>query len=148
MFKLFIAFLSLLAGVASSTQGLYNGYWKDKIDLKTILLLNSVVVLACVVIFYIVASSDGFKLAIDKMSPSILIGGICGFFVIMIFAISFPAIGALATSLLFIIAILSTSIFYDHIGALNLATRPITMEKISGLILVIIGTFLTLRSSL
>ena len=148
MFKLFIAFLSLLAGVASSTQGLYNGYWKDKIDLKTILLLNSVVVLACVVIFYIVASSDGFKLAIDKMSPSILIGGICGFFVIMIFAISFPAIGALATSLLFIIAILSTSIFYDHIGALNLATRPITMEKISGLILVIIGTFLTLGSSL
>ncbi|MEA2091080.1 MAG: DMT family transporter [Campylobacterota bacterium] len=148
MIKLFIGFLSLLAGVASSTQGLYNGYWKEKIDLKTILLLNSVVVLACVVIFYIVASSDGVKLSIDKMSPSILIGGVCGFFVIMIFAISFPAIGALATSLLFITALLGASIFYDHIGALNLAIRPITIEKITGLILVIIGTFLTLRSSI
>ena len=147
MLKLFIGFLAMLAGLASSTQGLYNGYWKDKIDLKTILFMNSIVVLTCVVIFYIITSNDGIKFSFDKMSPSILIGGICGFFIIMIFAISFPAIGALASSLLFIIAFLSASIFYDHIGALNLVVRPISAEKITGVVLVIIGTFLALRSS-
>lgn len=147
MVKLFISFLVLLAGLASSTQGLYNGYWKDKIDLKTVLLMNSVVVFMLVMIFYIISSSDGIKLSFDKMNLSILVGGACGFFIILVFAISFPSIGALATSLLFIIAFLSASIFYDHVGALNLVARPISLEKIAGVFLVVIGTFLALRSS-
>ncbi len=49
--KLFIGLLAVLAGVASSTQGLFNGYWKDKIDLKTILLANSIVVFSILIIF-------------------------------------------------------------------------------------------------
>ncbi|MEA1891265.1 MAG: DMT family transporter [Campylobacterota bacterium] len=147
MVKLFIAFLALLAGIASSTQGLYNGYWKDELDLKTILLVNSLVVFGFVAIFYLLSSGDGIKLSMDKITPSILVGGICGFFIILIFAISFPSIGALATSLLFIIAFLITSIFYDNIGALNLVQRPITIEKIIGVGLVIVGTFLALRGS-
>jgi len=65
----------------------------------------------------------------------------------MIFAISFPSIGALATSLLFIIGLLSASLFYDHIGALNLVQKSISLEKNIGVALVIIGTFLVLRSS-
>ncbi len=146
--KLFIALLALLAGAASSTQGLYNGYWKDEIDLKSILLVNSLVVFALVALFYLLTSSDGVKLSFDKMSASILVGGICGFFIIIAFAISFPAIGALATSLLFIIAFLATSMFYDQIGMLNLTPRPITLEKIIGVALVIVGTFLSLKSSL
>jgi len=145
--KLFISFLVLLAGLASSTQGLYNGYWKDNIDLKTVLLMNSVVVFVLVIVFYIITSSDGIKLSFDKMDLSILVGGACGFFIILVFAISFPSIGALATSLLFIIAFLSASMFYDHVGALNLVARPISLEKIMGVILVIIGTFLALKTS-
>ncbi len=147
MVKLFIAFLTLLAGVASSTQGLFNGYWKEEIDLKTVLLANSLVVLAFVIIFYILNSSDGFKLSTDKMNLSILVGGACGFFIILVFAVSFPSIGALATSLLFIIAFIATSMFYDHIGALNLTPREVTTQKIIGIILVIIGAFLSLRDS-
>ncbi len=146
--KIFIGLLVLLAGVASSTQGLFNGYWKDKIDLKTILLMNSLVVFAFVTLFYLLASSDGLKFSFDKMTPSIIVGGACGFFIILVFAISFPAIGALATSLLFIIAFLTTSLLYDHFGVLNLVPREISWEKIAGLALVIFGTFLSLKNSL
>ncbi len=146
--KLFIGFLVVLAGIASSTQGLFNGYWKDKIDLKTILLVNSIVVFALVIIFYLLTSNNGFKLSLDKISPSIVVGGVCGFFIILVFALSFPAIGALATSLLFIIAFLTTSLIYDHFGVLNLIPNTINIEKIAGLILVIFGTFLSLKSSL
>jgi len=147
LLKLFIGFLVLLAGVASSTQGLFNGYWKDKIDLNTILLANSIVVFSLVIIFYLITSSNGIKLSLDKVSPSIVVGGVCGFFIILVFAISFPAIGALATSLLFIIAFLTTSLIYDHFGVLNLTPNAINIEKIAGLILVIFGTFLSLKSS-
>ena len=147
MLKLFIGLLALLAGVASSTQGLYNGFWKDEIDLKTILIMNSLVVFTFALIFYLVTYNNGVKLSLDKMTPSILVGGVCGFFIIMIFAISFPTIGATATSLIFIVGLLSASLFYDHIGALNLAQKVITLERVAGVFLVIIGTFLALRSS-
>ena len=146
MTKLFIMILSFLAGIASSTQGLYNGYWKDSIDLKTILLINSLVVFASVVLFYIITLDDGLKIPLEKMSPSILIGGVCGFFVIMVFAIAFPAIGATATALLFISGLLIASLFYDHTGALNLAVVSISMQKVFGILLVMLGSYITLRN--
>ncbi len=147
MVKLFIALLTLAAGVASSTQGLYNGFWKDEIDLKTILLVNSLVVFTFAMIFFIITYNDAVKLSFDKMSPTILVGGICGFFIIMTLAIAFPAIGATATSLLFIIGLLSSALLYDHVGALNLVQRVVTMERVAGIALVVIGTFLALRGS-
>ena len=146
MTKLFIVVLSFLSGIASSTQGLYNGYWKESIDLKTILLVNSLVVFASVVFFYIITAEDGLKVPLNKMDPSILIGGFCGFFVIMVFAIAFPAIGATATSLLFISGLLIASLFFDHIGALNLTVNGITLQKISGVLLVLAGSYIALRS--
>ena len=144
--KLFIAFLVLLAGLASSTQGLYNGYWKDKIDLKTVLVVNSFVVFAFVALFYLLSSSDGVKFSLEKMTPSIVVGGACGFFVILVLAVAFPAIGALATSLLFIIALLITSTLYDYFGVLNLVQREVSLENLAGIALVIVGTFLALKS--
>ncbi len=147
MVKLVIAFLALLAGVASSTQGLYNGFWKDEIDLKTIMLVNSLVVFTFALLFFIFTYSGDVKLSLDKMNPTILVGGMCGFFIIMILAISFPAIGATATSLLFIVGLLSAALLYDHLGALNLMQKTVTLERIIGVLLVISGTFLALRSS-
>ena len=125
MTKLLIVILSFLSGIASSTQGLYNGYWKESIDLKTILLVNSLVVFASVVVFYMITAEDGFKFSLDKMDASILIGGLCGFFIIMVFAIAFPSIGATATALLFISGLLilrqinlliptGWKVFYNH----------------------------------
>jgi transporter family-2 protein len=145
--KLFIMILSFLSGIASSTQGLYNGYWKESIDLKTILLVNSLVVFALVVLFYIITAENGVKVPLEKMSPSILVGGLCGFFVIMVFAIAFPAIGATATALLFISGLLIASLFYDHAGALNLTVVNISIQKIFGILLVMLGSYIALRSS-
>lgn len=147
MTKLFIMILSFLSGIASSTQGLYNGYWKESIDLKTILLVNSLVVFASVVLFYIITAENGVKVPLEKMSPSILVGGLCGFFVIMVFAIAFPAIGATATALLFISGLLIASLFYDHTGALNLTVVSISIQKIFGILLVALGSYIALRSS-
>jgi len=146
--KLFIVLLSFLSGIASSTQGLYNGYWKESIDLKTILVVNSLVVFASVFLFYIITTENGFKVPLEKMDPSILIGGFCGFFVIMVFAIAFPAIGATATSLLFISGLLIASLVYDHVGALNLAVNAVTLQKAAGVLLVVLGSYIALRSPL
>lgn len=138
--------ISFLSGIASSTQGLFNGYWKETIDLKTILLVNSLVVFVSIVILYVLTAENGLKFPLEKMSPSILIGGFCGFFVIMVFAIAFPAIGATATALLFISGLLIASLFYDHYGILNLTVVSISVQKILGILLVMVGSYLALRS--
>jgi uncharacterized membrane protein YdcZ (DUF606 family) len=146
MVKLLIAILSFLSGVASSTQGLYNGYWKESIDLKTVMLVNAVVLFIAVLLFYFLTGNSGLRPAVDKMDPSILVGGLCGFFIIMIFAIAFPEIGATATSLLFISGLLSASLLYDHIGALNLAATSASMQKLIGIIMVVAGSYIALRN--
>ncbi len=146
MSKLFIMILAFLSGVASSTQGLYNGYWQEKIGLKSILLVNSLVVFAAVLLFYLVTTDNGLKLPLDKMDFSVLIGGVCGFFIIMVFAIAFPAIGATATALFFISGLLIASLFFDHRGALNLTVNHISLQKIFGIVLVLVGSYIALRS--
>ena len=146
MFKVFIGFLALLAGIASSTQGLYNGYWKDIIGLKSIVLLNALLVALIAVIFFLISDNDGIKFSFDKLTPSILLVGACGFFIILIFAVAFPVIGATATSLLFIVGLLGASLFYDYTGALNLEAEAIHMQRIFGILFVIVGTFLALNS--
>jgi len=138
--------LSFLSGIASSTQGLYNGYWQKEIGLKTILLVNSLVVFAAVLMFYLVTADNGLKIPLNRMEPSVLIGGACGFFIIMVFALAFPAIGATATALFFISGLLIASLFFDHNGALNLEENHISLQKIFGIALVIAGSYIALRS--
>jgi transporter family-2 protein len=140
--------LAFLAGVASSTQGLYNGYWQEKIGLKVILLVNSLVVFAAVLLFYLVSAEGGLKLPLEKMDLSVLIGGICGFFIIMVFAVAFPAIGATATALFFISGLLIASLVFDHTGALDLAVIPFSFQKLFGIVLVVTGSYIALRSPL
>ena len=146
MSNLFIMLLSFLSGIASSTQGLYNGYWQEKIGLKTILLVNSLVVFSAVLVFYLVTAESGWKLPLGKMGPSVLVGGICGFFIIMIFALAFPAIGATATALFFISGLLIASLFFDHTGAMALTVRSLSLQKIFGIVLVVAGSYIALRS--
>jgi len=145
--KVLMMIIAFLSGIASSTQGLYNGYWQKIIGVKAILLVNAVVVLVAVALFYLLTTEEGNSLSFEKMTPSILIGGVCGFFVIMAFTLAFPAIGATATALFFIAGMLIASFIFDATGALNLSPVPSSFHRIFGLLLVIVGSYIALRSS-
>jgi uncharacterized membrane protein YdcZ (DUF606 family) len=45
--------IAFIAGSASSFQGLFNGYWQQKLDLKTVLLVNATVVMMGALIYYL-----------------------------------------------------------------------------------------------
>ena len=115
--------------------------------MKTILLVNALVLFVAVALLYLFTVENGFKIPWGKMSPSILVGGICGFFIIMVFAIAFPAIGATSTALLFISGLLAASLFYDHIGALNLTVTSISVQRFFGILLVVAGSYITMRGT-
>jgi transporter family-2 protein len=138
--------LSLLAGVASSTQGLFNGYWKERLDLKTVMLANTLVILLLVLLLYLPSLRTGLRVPLERMSPSILVGGLCGFFIVLAFAIAFPVLGATTTSLLYLIGLLAASMLFDAGGVMGLPPSPLTLQKLAGAALALFGTYLVLRS--
>jgi len=144
--KVLMMIIAFLSGIASSTQGVYNGYWQKVIGLKAILLVNALVVFLAVLLFYSITTKEGISIPFAKMNPSVLIGGICGFFVIMVFALAFPAIGATTTALFFISGLLSASLFFDAIGMRNLTVVPFSLHRVLGVGLVIVGSYIALRS--
>lgn len=142
MSKIIIYFLTVFAGIASTIQGTYNGFWKDKLDLKIIILMNSIVMLVCSILWILFTYKNGFKMPLDRLNLSIVVGGISGFTVITIAAIAFPAIGAFKTTLLFIFGQIAAALLFDHFGFLNLKVSTLDIQKTMGLLLVFMGVYL------
>jgi transporter family-2 protein len=140
-----LIFLSFLAGVASSTQGLFNGYWQERTDLKTTMLVNMAVLLALALLLYLPDLKNGIRFPLEKMTPSILVGGVCGFLIVLAFAVAFPVLGATTTSLLYIAGLLIAAVLFDTFGTLGQHTVAFTFERALGLVLVMAGSYLAIK---
>jgi transporter family-2 protein len=143
--KLVYLLIAFSAGAASSLQGLFNGYWQQKLDLKTILLVNSVVVLAGAALYYGVAVlREGMKGGGEAITPSILVGGVCGLIVIASMAVVFPKIGPLAAVILFIAGQMAAAVAISHFGMLGMG-RTLDPLKMVGVFLTLLGAYLVVR---
>lgn len=143
--KLAYLLISFAAGAASSLQGLFNGYWQQKIDLKTILLVNSVVVLAGAALYYGISFlREGMRGGGEAMTPSVLIGGVCGLVVIASMAVVFPKIGPLAAVILFIAGQMSMAVAIGYFGILGMG-GTLDPLKIVGVFLTLLGAYLVVR---
>lgn len=141
--KLFYLLIAFAAGIASSFQGLFNGYWQQKIDLKTVLLTNASVVMAGALLYYLLARGEG-RTPWGEMAPSILVGGVCGLIIIAAMALSFPRIGPLSAVILFIAGQMGAAIAIGYFGILG-GGSPLDITKIAGALLVASGAYLVLR---
>lgn len=143
--KLVYLLIAFAAGAASSLQGLFNGYWQQKIDLKTILLVNSFVVLAGATLYYGISfMREGMRGEGAAMTPSILVGGACGLFVIASMAMAFPKIGPLPAVILFIAGQMVAAAVISYFGILGME-RPLEPLKIVGVFLTLLGAYLVVR---
>ncbi|MCK9373271.1 MAG: DMT family transporter [Sulfuricurvum sp.] len=143
--KLFYLLIAFGAGIASSLQSLFNGHWEQKLDLKTILLVNASVVMVGAIAYYLfLAGREAGKIEWAQMSPSILVGGVCGIVVIAAMALAFPRIGPLSTVTLFIAGQMAAAIVIGHFGILAMA-QPLDVTKMIGALLVASGAYLVLR---
>lgn len=143
--KLIYLLIAFSAGIASSFQGLFNGHWQQKIDLKTVLLINATVVMLGAVVYYVILSVRGEgKTEWGELSASIALGGVCGLVIIAAMALAFPRIGALPAVTLFIAGQMAAAIAIGHFGILG-AFQPLDLTKIAGALLVAAGAYLVLR---
>jgi len=143
--KLFYLLIAFAAGVASSLQGLYNGHWQQKIDLKSVLLVNASVVMVGALIYYgVMLVREGEKGGWEQMTPAIAVGGVCGLIIIAAMALAFPKIGPLPAVTLFIAGQLAAAVLLHHFGAFGMG-GAVDMTKIAGALLVASGAYLVLR---
>ena len=142
--KWIFVFLSFAAGVASATQGLFNGYWQAKLDLRTVLLVNAVVVFAAALPYYLWGPRNETGALWSEAAPSIVVGGFCGLVIVVAMALAFPKIGAFQAVILFIAGQLLAAFLFDLFGVLNLPAAQIGWQKILGALLVGVGALLVL----
>ncbi len=143
--KFLYLLIAFAAGAASSLQGLFNGHWQQKIDLKTVLLVNASVVLAGAVIYYGVSvMREGMRGEGALMSPSILVGGVCGLVVIASMAMAFPKIGPLSAVILFVAGQMAAAAVISYFGILG-AGSGFDSLKIAGVFLTLLGAYLVVR---
>jgi transporter family-2 protein len=136
--------LSFVAGIASATQGLFNGYWQERLDLKAVLLANAAVVFAAALFYYLWGIYQNEARPWSEATPSIVVGGLCGLVIVVALALAFPKIGAFRAIVLFIAGQLLAALVFDHFGVLNLPAVPIGWQKLLGALLVGIGAYLVL----
>lgn len=143
--KLLYVLIAFGAGIASSVQSLFNGHWQERLDLKTVLLVNATVVMAAAAAYYLIWSLRGEGRADwSQLTPSILIGGVCGIVVLAAMALAFPRIGPVSTIVLFIAGQMLAAIMIGHFGILGMV-QPMEWSKIIGTALVAAGVYLVLR---
>jgi transporter family-2 protein len=136
--------LSFAAGAASATQGLFNGYWQERLDLRTVLLVNALVVFAAALLYYLWGACQNEARSWSEAAPSIVVGGLCGIVIIVALALAFPKIGAFRAIVLFIAGQLLAALLFDTLGVLNLTAVQIGWQKLLGALLVGVGAYLVL----
>ena len=136
--------ISFAAGVASATQGLYNGYWQERLDLRSVLLANAAVVFAAALLYYLWGILQHQTRPWSEAAPSILVGGLCGLVIVVALALAFPKIGAFKAIVLFIAGQMLAALLFDMMGVLNLPAVAIGWQKLLGALLVGAGAFLVL----
>ena len=138
--------MALVAGVLGSVQVAIMGRFGDRIGSFEALAFSTVVtgVVAAAALLLTRQSFDGYEAAIR--SPAWLwLGGLCGAFIVLSVTVAGPRIGTAATIALMITGQLAMGAAIDRYGLFGLDRIPLTSTRIVGLLLLAIGTALTLR---
>jgi transporter family-2 protein len=145
--KFFFYILPLLAGVAMTVQSGINAQLRAAIShpilAAFISFLGGTLVLALMLVF----SKQAFPAlsAYSDISWYKFTGGLLGVFVVTVVLLSVQEIGAANMFVLIIAGQLITAVLMDHFGVLGIKQSPITVQKMIGLICLIVGAYLVNR---
>jgi transporter family-2 protein len=139
--KLVFAALAVLAGMATALQASANAGLSQRVGLGAALVLNTVVVLAATLVFF-VARGPHANFFPAGTPWALYIGGLCGFVIILCLAFVFPRIGAAWAIALVVLGQSAAALAIDHYGLLGMPKDPVTVARASGIALVALGVTL------
>ena len=132
--------LAAAAGAATAVQAAANAGLSSRIGLAATLVLNSMVVLFCALVFQL---TRGWPSFFSSGTPwNLYVGGFCGFFVIFSMASVLPRIGAALAIALVVLGQAAAALAIDHFGWMGMPREPISFVRGAGLLLVLGGVAL------
>lgn len=114
----------------------YIGFWDG------ILFMNLMGALTAIVIIAI--EGKGNWSALVEAPWYSLLGGVMGVFIVAISTFIVPKIGVLAGISVFLFGQMFTATMIDTLGAVGQKTIPISVERVIGLILLLVGSWMVL----
>jgi transporter family-2 protein len=140
----FVFLMPLFAGIALATQSVINGQLRTALinPYYTALISFIVGTIFCgVVVFLIRQPVPGIQ-AFSSIAWYKFSGGILGAFVVTAIIISMPKMSTSGLFALIVTGQLLTGFLFDTTGLLNVKISPISIYKITGALLLIIGAYL------
>ena len=141
----FIYLLPLIAGIFVCLQSNINGYWQTKIGIQATVLINGWVVAGLSTILFFSSNTHSIKDITSSLKPAVFLNGFLGFSIVTIAAFTFPKLGAASVLVLMTAAQIFMGIFLDQVGFLELPQRDISVYRIIGLLLIVVGVIFTTR---
>jgi transporter family-2 protein len=139
-----LGFFILAAGVASSVQAVVNSEVGRRTDPITAATISFAVGLA--VLLVVGAVSGRLQLAeATQLPPILLTGGLFGVLIVTGFATVVPVLGVTESTLIYILGSLAAALAIDAFGLLGAPQIPVTLTRIAGIVLAVVGFFLARR---
>jgi bacterial/archaeal transporter family-2 protein len=138
--------VALGAGIAGSVQVAVMGRFGDRVGTVEALAFTALAgaVLAGLVLLVVRRSLQGYVEGFT--APKWLwLGAILGVFVVGAITLAGPRIGVTSTIALLIAGQLGTAVVIDRFGWFGIERLPVTWPRVTGVALLAIGAFLTLR---
>ncbi|MFN2445636.1 MAG: DMT family transporter [Vicinamibacterales bacterium] len=142
MSTLFLAVVSVLAGVASALQAATNGALAGRIGLGATLVVSITVTSVAVAVFYFAQGGGRGSFFPAGTGWHFYLGGVYGFAIIAALAFAFPRLGGAWAIALLVLGQGMAAVAVDHFGWLDQAQTPISAARVAGLSLIVAGTFL------
>ena len=136
----------LLAGLCACLQGTINGHWGSRIGVHMTVLVNGLIVATATGLFFLLANQTPIDKITSEIRPWIILNGLCGCTIIIVAALTFPRLGAATVIVLMVSAQLVTALAFDHFGVLGLPQHPISIVRLIGIALVVVGAYITTRA--
>ena len=139
-----LGFFILAAGVASSVQAVVNSEVGRRTDPITAATISFAVGLA--VLLVVGAVSGRLQLAeATQLPPLLLTGGLFGVLIVTGFATVVPVLGVTEATLIYILGSLAAALAIDAFGLLGAPQIPVTLTRIAGIVLAVVGFLLARR---
>jgi len=138
--------LGLLAGMMITMQGIINTVLASKVGTYgSIFILTIVNLLLVGFIVLIYPKSISLQNLPGLNKWYLYLGGVLGIFILALTISILPRIGATLGFIYIIIGQLVAALLVDHFGLLGMTTTPLTITKIAGIILFLLGAFLVTK---
>ena len=139
-----LGFFILAAGIASSVQAIVNAEVGRRTDPITAATVSFIVGLA--VLLVVGTVSGRLQLAeATQLPPLLLTGGLFGVLIVTGFATVVPVLGVTEATLIYILGSLAAALAIDAFGLLGSPLIPITLSRVAGIALAVVGFLLARR---